>query len=126
MILKEEAALLGDGLLALLNLGIKKLLDAAAHDTHEVVVVRALVEFKNRLAVVEMIARQQARLLKLREHAVHRRQTDIDVFAQELPIDVLGTHVALIAALKNLEDFQAWQSRLQTDGLQFAGIRHGI
>jgi hypothetical protein len=45
------------------------------HDVHtKVVVVLAFVELVNRLAAFEVAADQNARLLELREHAVHRGQ----------------------------------------------------
>ena len=51
-----EAALAGDLRLPLLDLGIVELLDAAALQADQVIVVTALVQFEHRLAGFEMMA----------------------------------------------------------------------
>ena len=50
VVLQVEAVGLGHGALALLDLGVVELLDAAAGQAHQVVVVLALVELEHRLA----------------------------------------------------------------------------
>lgn len=50
MVVQGKAALFGDLFLTPLNLGVVKLFDTAALQAHEVVMVRALVEFKHCLA----------------------------------------------------------------------------
>src|ERR1700704_6584429 len=78
-----EAALLGDLVLALLDLGVVELLHAAALKAHQVVVVAALVQLVDRLAALEVVAHQQPRLLELREDAVDRGEPDVGMSLEE-------------------------------------------
>ncbi len=88
------------------------------------VVVPALVQFVDRLAALEMVAHQQARLLELGEHAVHGGQPHVGVHLEELAIDVLGGEVALAAVLEQVQHLQARNRHLEAGILQLAGIAH--
>src|SRR5258706_1463824 len=126
VVVDREAAVLGDLDLALLDVGVVELLDAAALQAHEVVVVAALVQLVDRLAALEMVAYQQARLLELREHAVHRREPHVGVLVEELAVHVLGREVALVAVLEQVQHLEARDRHLEAGTLQFAGIAHGV
>ena len=95
MVLQLEAARLGDRALALLDLGVVELLDPAAVEADQVVVVLALVELEHRLAGLEVVARQDAGLLELHQHAVDGGQADVGVLGEQHLEDVFGAHVAL-------------------------------
>ena len=95
MVLQLEAARLRDAALALLDLGVEELLDPAAVEADQVVVVLALVELEHRLAGLEVVARQDAGLLELHQHAVDGGQADVGVLGEQDLEDVLGAHVAL-------------------------------
>src|SRR5258705_13606442 len=99
-----EAALARDLVLALPDLGIEELLDPAALQAYQVVVMAALVELVHRLAGLEVLAREQPRVLELSQHPVDRGQADVESFAQERPVDVLGGKVAHLACLEQLQD----------------------
>ena len=107
-----EPALAGDSGLALLDLGIEEFLDAAALQAHQVIVVAALIELKHRLARFEVMPYQQARLLELRQHAIHRRQSHVQTFRQQLLVDVLGSQVPDLALLEQVDDLEPRQRRL--------------
>ena len=77
MLGNRKAALGGDEMLALFDFGIIKLFNLAAIEADQVVMVTALVEFKDRLAAFEVIAVQDFGLLKLGQHPVDRRQSHI-------------------------------------------------
>src|SRR5437667_182074 len=62
--------------LPLLDPRVHELLDATAVQTHDVVVMRALVELENGHAVLEVMARDEPGRLELREHAVHGGEPD--------------------------------------------------
>jgi hypothetical protein len=79
-----EAALLGDLVLALLDLGVVELLDLAALQADQVVVVLALVQFEDRLAGLEVMPLQQARLLELGQHPIDRGQADVHAVGQQV------------------------------------------
>src|SRR5262249_30194622 len=104
MLVKLEAAFLRDRLLAPFDFGIEELFDAAAVDAHEVIVMRAFIEFEDGLARFEIASRQQAGLLELREHAINRRETDIELFVEQASIHVFGGQMAHRAVLKNLKN----------------------
>lgn len=109
---------LGNFFLARLDLGIKKLLDPATVHTHDVVVVMAFVEFKNRLAVFKVASAQDAGLLKLRQHAVHRGQADGDVVREQDFVNVFRAHVTLAGILKQRQDGLARPCHFETNLLE--------
>lgn len=75
-----KAPLDRDYLLPLLDFAVKKLLNPTAIQTHQVIMMRALIQFKNSLACFEMIAVQESGLFELREHPIDGGQPDIHVF----------------------------------------------
>src|SRR5688572_23721412 len=118
MPVKREAALARDLVLALLDVGVIELLDPAALQAHQVVVVAALVELVNRLAGLEVLAREQPRLLELLEHAVDGGEADVDAVGEERLVDVLRGQVPHLARLEQLQDLAPGQSRLKAAILQ--------
>jgi outer membrane protein assembly factor BamE len=126
MVLQRETALLCNRLLARLDLGVVELLDAAAGQAQQVVVVLALVQLEHRLAALEMAARQQPRLLELQQHAVDGGQADVGMLGQQQLVHVLGGHVALLGALENFQDFQARQGCLEAAALELVDAGHGV
>src|SRR6185436_14729816 len=121
----RETALLCNLVLALLDLGIVELLDAAALEAHEMVVVPALVELVDRLAAFEVVAREKPGLLELREHAVHRREPDVGMLFEEPSIHVLGREMPLLAVLEEVEHLEARRRHLETGALEFPRFGHG-
>ena len=69
---------------------VVELLDAAALQADQVVVVPALVQLEHRLAGLEMLARQQAGLLELRENSVDRGESNVHAFGDQRLVHVLG------------------------------------
>src|SRR5262249_46072822 len=110
----REAELGGDRGLALFDTGIHELFHAPAVETHDVVMVRALVELEDRHAILEMMARDQAGSLELSEHAVDGREPDVLVRLEQRPIDVLRRQMTRRAALEDFEDLQPRQCDFQT------------
>lgn len=91
------------------------------------VVMRALVELEYRFPGFEMISMQQPGLLELREHAIHRCQSDIHILGQQDFIYILGTQMAHGTVLKDIEYLQARQGGFQAAGFQFGRItRHVV
>ena len=88
------------------------------------VVVLALVQFEDRLAALEVAARQQSRLLELQQHAIDRGQADVGVFGEQQLVHTLGSHVAQRRTLKDLEDLQPWAGGLEATALEFVGVGH--
>src|SRR5438552_16520158 len=63
MLANRKAAFRGDTNLALLDLGVVELFDAAALHAHEVIVMAALVQLENRLVGLEMVPLEDASLI---------------------------------------------------------------
>ena len=90
VILEFKAAFQGDLTLALLDFRVIELLDEAAVQAYQVIVMLAFVEFVNCLASFEMVARENARLLELRQNTVDRGQANISAFVQQNLENILG------------------------------------
>ncbi len=100
MFLDSETAFLGDAMLAFFNFSVHKFLDLAALQAHQMVMMIALLEFEYRLVAIEMVAHQEAGLLELREHAIHRGQSNVLADVGEQAIHLFGGHVTLVALLE--------------------------
>src|SRR6478735_6924180 len=120
-----EALEFRDVVLPLLDLRVVELFDPTAVEADQVVVVRALVQFVDRLAAFEVAAGQDAGLLELRQHAVDRRQADVRALLEQHAEHVLGRHVALVALLEDLQDLQARQRGLEAGALEVVDVGHG-
>ena len=121
-----EALGLGHRVLALFDFGVIKLFDLAAVQTYQMVVVLSLIEFINGLAALKMAADQNAGLLELGQDAVHRSQSHVGALFQQQAVDVLGRHMAVLAALKHLQDLQARQGGLESGVFEFVDVGHGV
>ena len=107
--------------LAFLDFRVVEFLDVAALHAHQMIVVAALIELENGFVRFKVMADQQARLLKLQQHAVHRGEAGVGaVFLQQF-VDFFSRQVAHRAFLKEFEDAQARQSGFKAAGLQIFG-----
>ncbi len=135
MIADLEPQALRHRVLALFDAAVHELFDAAAVNTHDVIVVRALIQLEHRHAAFEMMAGDETGGLELGEYAIHGGEADVFVGHQQLLVDVLGTHVARRPVRENVEDFQARQRDFEARIAQviaFAGrigfqaLRHAV
>ena len=101
-------------MLALFDAAIHELFHLAAVNTHDVIVMSALVQLENRHAALEMMAGHQAGRFELGQHAIHRCKSDVFVGYQKLLVDILGAHVARGAVGENVENFETRQRNFQT------------
>jgi outer membrane protein assembly factor BamE len=115
---------LGHRLLAGFNFRVVKLFDPTTVQANHVVVVLSFVELVDSFAAFKMVAMQNARLLKLGQHPVHRGQPDVGSVVQQVPEHIFGRHVALHATLKNLQDFQARDGGFEASALEVVDV-HG-
>ena len=111
-------------LLTFFNLGIVELLDLAAVQAHQVIVVLTFIDFVHRLARLKVTSIEQAGLLELGQYAVNRGQADVGAFFKQHAKHVFGRHVALPPELKNLQDFQARQRGLEAGAFNFFDVGH--
>ena len=124
MILERETAILGDAVLAPLDFGVMELFHPPALQADQMVVVLAFVELVDRLAGFEIVALEDAGLLELQQNPVDRRQADVLMLGQQLPVDILSAHVPMPALLKNFEHLEPGQGGLEPHVLEFAGCGH--
>lgn len=89
------------------------------------VMVLSFVELVDGLAAFKMVAVQNAGLLELCQHAVHRGQPNVGPALQQVAEDVLGGHVALHATLENLQDLQARNGGLEATALEVVDLHGG-
>src|SRR4051812_10010446 len=94
-------------LLALFDGLVDELFDAAAVQTHDMIMVRALVQLENSHAVFKVMPRDQARGLELGENAVHGRETYVLVRLNEPLVNAFGGHVTGGTSLENFEDLES-------------------
>jgi hypothetical protein len=102
-----------DCLLALFDAVVGKLFHPATVRTDDVVVVRALVEFEDSRAPLEMVASHDSRRLELREHAIDGGEPDVLVHLEQAPIHVLCAHVPGLGAREDLQDLDAGHGDLE-------------
>ena len=124
VVLQGKTALGRHLALARFDVGIKELFHAAAVQAHQMVVVLALIQLEHRLAAFEVVAAENAGLLELHQHPVHRGQTHVRALREQSLEDILGSHVALRAFLEHLKDLDARQSGLQPIALEFLCLIH--
>lgn len=117
---------LGYGVLLFFDFFIVKLFHLAAIQANQVVVVFALIQFKNSFPALEMAAAQDTCLLELGQNPVDRGQSDIGTVLDEQAKHVLCRHVPLPVALEHFQYFQARGCRLESGAFQFVDIGHGF
>ena len=122
MAFQHKVVVLGNFKLALFNFGIGKFDYFSANRTHKVVVVIAIIQFVDCLAIVKLASGQDARLLELREHPVDSGKADINVFRNKQTINVLGAEVTYFCFAEDIQDLEPRESGFETHALQFTGI----
>ena len=111
-------------MLPLFDAAVHELFHLPAVNTHDVIVMRALIEFEHRHAALKMMARDEARGLELRQHSIDSGEADVLIGHQELLVNILRAHVARGPIGEDVQDFQARQRYFETGIAQvvaFAG-----
>lgn len=86
----RETVTSGNSTLSRLDLGIDEFLNTPTIKTQDVIVMSAGVQLEHRHALGEVVTRDEAGGLELRENAVNRRKTDVFAQINEPTIDILG------------------------------------
>jgi hypothetical protein len=119
MLFKGKAQGFGNLLLPPFNGGIDKLLHVTTIKANQVVMVRTLIELIDRPAIafarLKMAAQQKARLLKLGEHPIYRRQTNVFVFFGHGHEDFFGTEMGSWMLMKKIQDLHAGSRGFQAN-----------
>ena len=122
MILDLELMLGRDGPLAVFDARIHELFDLAAVKTDDVIVVLALVELEHRGRALEVMARDEASGLELRQHPVNSRQPDVLVRLEQMLINVFRAHVPRRRGAEDLQNLETRQRDLEPCLAQVAGF----
>jgi hypothetical protein len=96
----------------------------AALQAKQVIVMTPPIKFVNRFVIVKVMSNQNAGMLELGQHAVHRGEADIDAIGHQQTIHIVGGQMALIGLFEQGEDFQAWAGDFQAQGLELIGAGH--
>ena len=102
-----------DRLLPPLDFLIAEFLDPPAFQTHDMIVVLALIQFKNRMAAFKMMASDQSRRFELGQYPINGRQPDLLAGIDQRSIDRLGGHVRAVLLLQHVEDLHPRQGDFQ-------------
>ena len=97
-----------DRSLTLFNARIHELFDLAAIQTHDVIVVLAFIQLKDRGGAFEMMTTHQPRSFELRKNSVHGCKANVFMRFQQVLVDVFSTHVP---RRRSAEDFEYFQPR---------------
>ncbi len=126
MIVDIEAALAGDAVLALLDATVDELFHLAAVQTDNVVVVITPIQLEYGHAVFEVMTGNQARGLKLGQHAVYRGEPDVLIGTEQRLVNVFRRLVPGAATpLEDFENFQPRQRDLQPGIAQILAFQLG-
>ena len=98
---KIKAVLLGNLVLQLFNVFADKFDDATVVHVDHMVVMDVIRKLIDRVAVVEIMATNDARRFELRKDSINRRESDSVVRVNQLFVDILGAHMARFGALQN-------------------------
>lgn len=94
MAFEYKAFVFGNLMLAFFNFVVSELDYRAAISANKVIVMIAVVKFKNSLATIKLASYQNARLFKLGQYAVNRGQAYVDILGHKRTVDVFGTLMA--------------------------------
>ena len=125
MLLDDEPAFLRNAFLPAFDLFVDEFLDASAIDAYEMVMMLAGFELENGFAGLEMVALKDTGFLELGQDTIDGRQPDIDVVAQQLPVNIVRAEVAYFGLFEEFENSKARQGRFETHALEFTGSAHG-
>ena len=122
VILDLELQLRGDGALPVLDARVHELFDLAAVKTDDMVVVLALVQLEHRGRTLEVMARDEAGRLELRQHPVHGCKANVLVRLEQMLINVFRAHVARRRGAENLQNLEPRQRDLEPRLAKVAGF----
>jgi len=92
--------LLCDRALTFLNDIVDKFLDSPAMHANDMVMMQASLQFKDRLASLEVVPRDQPRRFELGEGAIDCSQPDLISRILQFPIDGFGSQMLTLSAFK--------------------------
>ena len=76
-------------------------------------------EFEHRMATLEVMTHDQARLFELRQYAINGRKANLFVVGEKLLVNVFSGEMVDLGTFKDLKDLQTRQSDLQSRIFEF-------
>ena len=102
---QTDAVTRGDFTLARFDGVIAKFNDLAAVEADQVIVVLLLGQFEDRFTAFEVMTGNNARVIKLVQHAIDGSQPDLFTHVDKTFIKVFRTDMVIVWTLKHFEDF---------------------
>lgn len=125
VLLNDEASVACNPFLPTFDFFVDEFLNASAIDAYEMVMMLAGLEFEDGFASLEMVPFKDAGFLELGQDTIDRREADVDVVAQQLPVNIVRAEVAYFGLFEEFENSKARQGRFETHTLEFTGSAHG-
>jgi hypothetical protein len=122
MIAYLELVFRRDCVLLLFDRRVDELFYLAAVQTNDVIMMLAFVQFKYGCHSFEVMPGDQSSGLKLRQHPINRRQTNVLMRLQQMTIDIFRTHVPWLCAAQNVQDFETRHGDFEPRFAQIAGF----
>ena len=114
MVCELEASLFGNIFLPPFDLLIVELLNQAAFNADQVIMMIIARELEHRVPTFEMMAYHQSSRLKLGQNPINSGQPDFFIILKQMFIDILGTQVVDRRTFEDLKDLNARQCYFQT------------
>lgn len=95
--------------LACLNGRVIKFFQMAALHANNMVMVLAMIQFEHGFPAFEIVPNQNARQLKLGQHAVNRGETHVLTAGKQLLVDIFGAQVMICAVFEQIKHLKARQ-----------------
>ena len=98
---QAEAMFLRDLLLLVFDYRVHEFFDAATIVAHDMIVMNAGIQLKNRMTALEIMPRHQAGRLELGKNPIDSCQAYILARIQQRLLEILGAHVAMATAFED-------------------------
>ena len=82
----------------------------------------AVVELEHRRGALEVVTSDQPRGFELRQHAIHRGQTNVFVGFEQMLVDVFRAHVSGLRGAENFENLDTRQRDFEPGLAQITGF----
>ena len=99
--------------LQVFNVCADKFDDFPCFKADHMIVMGALIQFKDGSPAFEIMAMHEASVLELRQNAIHGRETNHLARLDELTVNVLCAEMVILAFLQQLQYLESWRRGLQ-------------
>lgn len=116
MIGHVESPGLGDFLLASFDVIIAEFFHPATAHAYDVIMMVAMIQFKDRLVALEVVPFDQSRRFKLGQNTVNRSQANLSTFLYEAPVQFLGRQMPFVigTGFQQFQNLDSWRRNLES------------